>query len=403
MVSCSGSRSTDLDQEIVLRVSAVAGITELVPGLEVSGSSAAALDLVFDEPSLHIESMSAEGSRVILIRRSAARFSSQELAAALRAKGMASARALDETRIEVTFADNATASLVAQYQAFGFELGPFQIDAQDDEHIRLVRRGAGGIDAIELMAATRSDEWRKLMAHDLDVIPWAASPYRDQFEGVGSVRVVDIPVQSIAALYFNVRAAGVSSAEVRRTIAGAISRKAIARLSCGDASCAVPDPPRPSTRAKIPSRLSLAVAQDDSALLIAAKVLRHQLWSLDTELQIRAVSIADLQQLLNAGEFELALFPLAKGELRFGFFLSPGHARAFPVTGYSNPEYDAAVDRRDVATADAILEREAPVTPLFEMRSFAAIDSRFCGEVVPSGTSWRWLAELYPCGEGPTR
>jgi hypothetical protein len=41
-----------------------------------------------------------------------------------------------------------------------------------------------------------------------------------------------------------------------------------------------------------------------------------------------------------------------------------------------------------------------PATLLYERRSFAAIDSRFCGDVTPSLTSWRWMAALHLCQNG---
>ena len=58
------------------------------------------------------------------------------------------------------------------------------------------------------------------------------------------------------------------------------------------------------------------------------------------------------------------------------------------------------VDNGDLATAAEILRRDVPATPLYVMQEFAAIDSRFCGEVMPSITSWLWLADLRPCAPG---
>jgi hypothetical protein len=398
VIGCGGSHS-DAEEEVVLRVSAVAGLSELRPGLEVSGSSAAALELVFDEPDRHIESMHAEGSNVILIRRASTRYSSQQLAAALRTQDLVSASALDTNRIEVRFRDQKTSTLVAQYAALGFDLGPFQLEFQRPNHVRLVRRGDGEIDAIELLASRRADEWRMLLGHELDVIPWAAALYREQFEGMESVRILDIPATDTATLYFNVRSPLLAEASVRRRISSLLNREAIAQLACGGSQCAS-KAPRSSDASALPARLSLLIAEDDSTLLTAAKTLRHQMWRFGTEVEIKPVPISELMQRAMSGEFEVALAPLSVADHSFGFFLSPGHPRALPITGFASPEYDAAVDRGDLKAAQALLDREVPATRLFEIRTFAAIDSQFCGKVEPKAGSWRWLSELYPCEAG---
>ena len=66
-------------------------------------------------------------------------------------------------------------------------------------------------------------------------------------------------------------------------------------------------------------------------------------------------------------------------------------------SGFADPTYDEAVRRGDLAAAQAILDQAMPVTPLYEYRTFAAVDARFCGDVTPSAQSWRWMADLYPC------
>lgn len=357
------------------------------------------MDLVFDVPDPYIESMKADGSSVILVRRDSARLSTEELARALRYEGLLSARALDEKRIEARFTDAKTAALCAEYANFGFDVGPFAIESQAPERIRLVRRSEGSLDIIEIVKSTKSDEWRRLLAHDIDVVPKAAGVHRSQFAGLGSVRILDIPAADTAALYFNVRAPELADVSVRRRIAGALHRQAIARLACGDPTCASPDV-QASTSVALPRRLTMMVADDDTALRTAAKILRHQLWSLDLEVEIRPLPVPRIVDRLANGEFDLALLPLTLANHRFGFFLSPGHPKAFPMTGFANPEYDAAVDRADLAAAQEILDRELPVTRLFEIRVFAAVDSAFCGDVIPTSSSWLWLSKLYPC-EGP--
>lgn len=385
----------------MLRVSAAGGLSELIPGLEISGPAAAAMDLVFAVPDQYIESMVATGATVTLVRRENAAESAEELARALRGKELMSARALDARRIEARFQDEKTATLVAQYQAIGFDVGPFVVDSSASGTIRLVRRHGTGVEAIELVESSRADEWRRLVAHEIDVVPETASVYRSQFAGMSSIRTLDTPAKDTAALYFNVRAQGLEDAAVRRRIAGSLHRQAIASLACGDPACASPSVPVEAS-SPLPERVQLLVIEELSTLATAAKIVRHELWPLGVEVDIEPVTASEIVQRMTSGQFDLAMLPLSLADHRFGFFLSPGHPKGLPITGFANAEYDAAVDRGDLAAAQAILDSEVPVTRLFENRYFAAVDGRFCGDVTPTVGSWLWLSKLYPCEEGPS-
>ena len=358
------------------------------------------MDLVYTVTDRYIESMRAEGTRVILVRRNGVPESTEDLVRALRGKELLSARALDADRIEAVFADAETATKVAQYAALGFDLGPFELETSSERLIRLVRRGQGAIDAIELVASTRADEWRRLMAHELDLVPDTASLYRGYFAQLASIRMLENPAADLAALYFNVRSPELDDVKVRRRIAAAINRSAVATLACGDPACASPPVVAESVDAPVPARLTVLVPEGFSPLVTAAKVLRHELWRLGLELDITAIDVPAMVDRMVTGKFDVALLPLSTLNHRFGFFLSPGHPKAVPITGFANPAYDAAVDRGDLVVAQAILDRELPVTLLFEHRSFAAIDARFCGDVQPSTGSWLWVSQLYPCEEG---
>ena len=130
VIGCSGSPSSDRDEEISLRVSAVAGLSELMPGLDASGSSAAAIDLVYDDLEPHVASTRVDGARIVLTRRSSSRLSAVELAATLRGRELRSARAVDNEQVEAVFDDASTASLVDQYQALGIDIGPFAVESK---------------------------------------------------------------------------------------------------------------------------------------------------------------------------------------------------------------------------------------------------------------------------------
>jgi len=285
-----------------------------------------------------------------------------------------------------------------EYSAFGFDLGPFQVDTVEKGKVRLVRRGEGAIDAIELIESTRADEWRRLMAHEIDVVPETASLYRSEFRGLSSIKVLETPAADTASLYFNVSAPALDVA-TRRKVAAAIHRQAIARLACGVPTCASPSSIGDVGNVDLPPRLTLLVLEDLTTLRTAAKVLRHQLWPLGLDLEIEPVTAAEIVERMTSGRFDLAMFPQSLSDRHYSFFLSPGHPKALPITKFDNPEYDAAVDHGDIATAQRILDREVPVTRLFENRYFAAVDERFCGDVTPTVGSWLWLSKLYPCDE----
>jgi hypothetical protein len=399
-VGCNGPSASDEDGDVVLRVSAAAGLADLMPGIESTGSTAAAMDLVFPEIGPNIESLRVEGANVILVRNAKSRLSAREIADTLRGKELRSARALDDRHIEARFADDKTAALVAQYAGLGLDIGPFRVAARDDKHIRLVSRGKSKIDVIEIVGSSRADEWRKLLAHELDVVPWASSIYRDQFRDMKTIRTLDIPPTDSTTLFFNVRAPELTDPAIRRRIASAIHREAIARLACGDPACAVPDPSATGNEhVLLPRRLSLIVPMGFTTFTTAAKVLRHQFFELGIELDVEPVSLEDYLA-RTKDDFTLALGPLSLTDLYLTFFLSRRHPRGTGQFGFASEEFDAAMDRGDLASAKAILDREMPFTRLFESRTFAAVDEAFCGEVTPSSTSWLWLSELYPCEEG---
>lgn len=397
--ACSGVG--DRPEEIVFRVGATAGLGPLVAGRELEGSSAAAADLVFEYLDQHIEEIRPDGARLRLERRSTSPYTAEQLAASFRSPGLVSASATGPGEIEAIFKDEASARLGADpANHAAFDLGPYRVESQQLGHARLRRRGPGAIDVIEIVQVSSADEWRKLMARELDVMSFSPDLYREQFTGMSSVRLLDIPAVIDATLYFNVRDPALASAAVRRRIAAGLNRPAVARVAGGDPASATAAPVGgPEEAVALPERLSLLVGQDDSTMLLAASVLRHQLDRLNIAVQIEPVPLDDLTSQVGAGRHQLVLGPLPSGPRRFGRFLSPDAGRP-SMTGFADPAFDAAVAAADLDRAQAILDREMPATPLYQLRGFAAIDARFCGKVEPSVTSWRWMADLRPCEDG---
>ena len=399
-VACGGSGEPQTGATR-LRVSATAGIADFEPGPQISGSTAAALDLVYDLPADHFSVVRVDGTSALVERLPSSPLSTQELAPKIRYRGLQSAEVVGDEQIKLQFADERTAHLFGTYLDAGIDTGPFRLVSSSDESVLLERRRGTGVEVIEIVASTRRDEWRRLMARELDVIPQAAFIYREQLEGIGTVRLLDIPTLYNVALYFNVRREALASVETRRRLVASLNREAIARVACGTPACAHEVPVTAGDEdAPLPEVLTMLIAKTDTAAQLAASVVRHQLGKLGIVLQLDLVAIDELVTRTARGDYDLTLGPLPARELGFPFFLSPSHARSpGTVTGFSHSDYDAAYERNDLDAAQAILDREVPVTPLFEQRAFAAVDARFCGDVTPSATSWRWMADLHPCEE----
>ncbi|HKE16692.1 MAG TPA: ABC transporter substrate-binding protein [Kofleriaceae bacterium] len=409
--ACSGS-SDGQAEDIVFRVGATAGLSAFIPGATLQGSSAAAADLIYELGTEHIEGIERAGPRLILKRRARSRFTVQQLASSLRSQNLVSARAIAPDLIEAVFTDAASAERTDPWSLV-FDVGPFKVESQSQGHARLRRRGRSAIDVIEIVEVSASDEWRKLMARELDVMSSSPALFREQFAGMASVRVLDIPATITATLFFNVHNPALAAVEVRRRIAAGLNREAIARVATGDASSARPSQAGTQGAVRLPGRLSLLALEGDSTTVLAASVIRHQLGRLGVVVDVLPVSLEEFGSRLDSGSHELALGPLPKGDRRFGRFMTPGPTTP-SMTGFADPDYDAAVRRQDLAQARAILDREVPATELYEVRTFAAIDARFCGDVTPNDTSWRWMADLHLCqndegeggeeeGEGATR
>lgn len=381
LASCGGSPD---ESNVVVRVSAIAGVADFAPRPGQSGSSAAALDLVFDSVSTHADVIRVSGRIVTFRVRDPARFEVATLAARVRYQGLVSVEVTGADVFTATFIDEKTAAHATEPWYAFFDTGPYRLEEVRPDGVRLRRRHGGAIDAIEIFETTRADEWRKLMAREIDVIPYASSAYREELEGIGSIRIFDIPAESDAALYFNVRDPQLSDVALRRRIAASIHRKALARLVCDDERCAAPA--AAAAAGELPAMIELSVVESDSALMIAARGLAYQLGSLGVNVAIKPTAVAELV----AGRFQMALAPLTRGPHRYA---------GLRLSGFTS--FDAALAADDHRAAQEIFEQEVPATILFEYRSFAAVDARLCGDVAPSSTSWRWIADLYPCEEAP--
>jgi ABC-type oligopeptide transport system substrate-binding subunit len=242
------------------------------------------------------------------------------------------------------------------------------------------------------------EQWRRLFADDIDVIPIADSIHRQRFAGMESVRISWIPTRDYLGIFFNARAPELASPRVRRAIVRGIDRRAIAQIACGDAACADTlwsVDTAADERVQLPATLRAIYLASDYGAELAGRTLRHQLRALGIQLQLDGISIDEVMKELPAGSFHLGLFPMNRSYLEI---FTSDHVKNY--TGYANPDFDRAVAAGDFAAADRILARDVPIYPLFELISFSAVDRKFCGPGPQTVNSWRWVADLYLCERG---
>lgn len=262
--------------------------------------------------------------------------------------------------------------------------------------IELVARGRTAIDRIHITAMPLHEAWRRLFAREIDVIPNMPWLYRPRFAGMRSVRTIDIPPSAHMHLFFNTRLPAWADHDLRRHVASLIEPVAVAAAACGDPACAVSawEPAAPTATVELPAELTIRVLQSESSAVTAAHAISYRLrLHHQVEISVEPVSLAALADPAQRTEYALVLAPMA-------FLTSDPSLLVESLSvfaGYQSPAFIAAAGRGDAAEMQRILEADAPSLPLYEMRTFAAVDARFCGGTPRQATSWAWLADLGPC------
>lgn len=280
------------------------------------------------------------------------------------------------------------------YSSDGVESGPFEHDSASSTDTLLVLRPRepAFVDRINIIQMSQNEEWRRLHGRSIDVIPVAPSTFRPHFDEVDSVRIVQLPVESMLALYFNPHDEALVDIDVRRGLVQAIDRASLARIACGSQECGSDVSPGLGAVASLPETLSLGFLSTHAPSAAAASVLRLQLLNIGTELTLHPLSIAELGRHISANEHQLVLNPLPNTDLSRRF----GRDNLF---GYDGEEFDAAVADGDDERIRSSLISNVLVFPLHEMRTFAAIDEEWCGGKPTSFRSWLWLADLHLCAD----
>ncbi len=400
VLGCGGAGDAADDRP--LRVSAPYGLSSLRDlNQDVSGSSASIGDLILDRVTAHAEVIKIQGRTAYLQPLLTEPLSVDELATVLRAPGLISARA-EAGLVVADFDEPAQARRLANRNAAGFAVGAYQLDDEDIAAgwVRLRSRGEGAMEIIEFIEVDAAEQWRRLHARHVDVVPSSPYPSRDAYEGMSSVRIIDYPAEGAIAIYFNARAAALADPAVRRAIARTLDRRAIAAIACGSSDCVIPWPVTEEAVGPLPASLRLLVLGSDSLAVDAARAARLQLLGAGIEVALALVDIPGLTVGIAGRRFELMISPIPVAQA--AIFQQLRRDAPQNVTGWWRPDFEAAVDARDHVEALKILRDELPVLPLFEDRAFAAVDARFCGGAPETG-SWRWLADLHPCEEEGTR
>jgi ABC-type oligopeptide transport system substrate-binding subunit len=372
----------------------------LEPALAMEGTAASAIELTHEYVLDHAAVVDRSELELTLAPRPESALSAQSIATTVEFLGITAVRLEGRDRVRIRFID---AIHRAEFERWGMlYTGPYRIEARDTNPVRLLRRTPGAIDVIELHALPTEEVWRRLHGRKLDVIPTATASSRPRFEQLSSVRTTGLETTTVFAAYFNLDNPTVADVAVRRAIVRALDRRAIARAICGSDRCALAEPePTGASDAAQPERLRITALRVSDDLQHTAEVVRHQLRGAGVEVELVTIDSTDEAGLFDGPDIALAVAPWSRTQQSYSWFSSPSTGGP-ALTGYANPEYDRAVARSDLETARRLLERDVPVVPLVRVHAFAIIDNRFCGDVVPSATTWRWLDDLHPCAPGET-
>lgn len=138
--------------------------------------------------------------------------------------------------VEAEFATEAAAATVTP-ETMALHLGPYQQESFHGNVLTLVRNAPGpGPDRIEVRAvATEEEEWRRFLAREVDLVPFAGASALRQLRQVPSVRILHTEEATPVALQFSLAESGVPDGRIRRAISLAFRRKALAKAIIGDA------------------------------------------------------------------------------------------------------------------------------------------------------------------------
>src|SRR5262249_20247187 len=147
------------------------------------------------------------------------------LAAAVRAPGLGAFTAT-ETGVEATVPQGAE---VPGLEDIFVEQGPFAQESVSKDRLTLRRRSGGGIASIEVIGTSgEEEEWRRLLARDVDLVPAATPSHLHYLAEVPSVHIVPVEHGATSGLILNVSGPALGDVRIRRAVSLALRRNAIA-------------------------------------------------------------------------------------------------------------------------------------------------------------------------------
>jgi hypothetical protein len=383
-----------------------------------SGDTAHAMELVYSLLREHATIEIMGPTRVALRARPSARVAGAFLCERLLDDEGVIARTPTADACILDFASSGALDAFEGYPWLLLDHGPFRWEQELDSDgraitgvtasggnpaihtVELVSRGNTAIDRIMITAMPLHEAWRRLFARQLDVIPNMSWLYRSHFAGMRSVRTIDIPASSHMHLFFNTRLPEWMDVDLRRHVASIVEPAAVAAAACGDPACAVSawKPAAPEAPVELPAALTIRVLSSESSAVTAAHALSYRLRRHHrVEISVEPVSIATLVgDSAERADYALVLAPMGLLTASDPALLLESLA-AF--AGYESHAFIAAAEHGDIDEMQRILEEDVPALPLYEMRTFAAVDARFCGGEPSKATSWAWLADLRLCSE----
>jgi hypothetical protein len=384
----------------VLRISIFSAVSPIVP-ITWSGAIAYLGELVFRPAREYFTDAARSDGKLSLTPRPEAP-PAAVLAPAVRSPGIKSAVARGST-VEAELAADAPAPGLDE---IFLDLGPFEQASLAKEKLTLRRRSGAGIGTIEVIGTSgEEEEWRRLLARDVDLVPTATPSHLRYLSEVPSVHIVPITQTATTGLIFNVSGPVMRDVRLRRAASLALRRAAIAEVVASDRSAAVYVSEDGAQASKLVREaggptLRVAVIGSLSDDVRAAMVVEQQLEEVGFRVECRVLSFEEMNEIYGRSrDFDVGFLVAGYEPIYFRRALS-GHRGN--ITGYANPEFDAAVAAGDSARAIQILEHDVPFTPLYRVKEGVALNAGFCGVHPRVSYDWSWLADIHACAPGET-
>lgn len=375
-VACGDSSNQVHDRTV--RVAAVHGLGDgIVPSSDISGASAYAVELVFDPFDHHGEIIEVHDDTVRIRTRSER--SDEDLARTFSANGFTSATVLGRGEIALGFDTvGAAAAFAADPDDAGFDIGPFSSEAHDARVIRLRRRSSAQPATLELVLMNEGEQWRRLLARDVDVVPFSSPVHRRQYEEVATLRLIEYRDAEVGILLFNSRLPFAA----RQAVGFSLDRDSLANIVCPSGGCRASVEPQPAEKGTLPDELHILVMKDSDILVLLARSLRLQLLEHRVDARVTALPFEGFVARAAEGGWDAVIMP----------------RRAVAAAVEQASRDFSGFTGFDPATTEAT--RDWSALALIEWTSLAAVDEGLCGGEPTHYTSWKWLADLRPCEDG---